>query len=45
MKTYEKIQLTHRVQQWKLGTSMKNMKKKFGIFKKKKNLESLETKD
>jgi hypothetical protein len=45
MKTYFKIHLKHKVEQWKLGASMKNLKEEFGISRKKKNLESLENKD
>ncbi len=51
----KKIHLKHIVEQWKLGASMKNTKEKFGVsrqkeekigvYKKKKNLESLEIKD
>jgi hypothetical protein len=41
----KKIHLKHKAEQWKLGASIKNMKEEFGISRKKKNLESLETKD
>jgi hypothetical protein len=41
----KKIHLKHKAKQWKLGASMKNMKEELGISKKKKNLESMETKD
>lgn len=40
----EKTNLKHKVEQWKLGVSMKNMKE-FRFYGKKKSLESLETKD
>ncbi len=45
MKTYFKIHLKHRVEQWKLDANMTNLKEEFGISKKKKHLESLENKD
>ncbi len=37
---WKKVNLKHKAKQWKLGASMKNMKE-FGVFGKKKNLESL----
>ncbi len=45
MKTYGKKKFKHKSEQWKLGTSMKNMKEKFRISRKKKSLESLENED
>jgi hypothetical protein len=38
------LQLKHRTEEWKIGASMKNMKK-FGVSEKKKSLESLEIED
>ncbi len=40
----KEIHLKHKVEQWKLRASMKNMKEEFGTQRKKNNLESLETK-